>query len=92
MGFLSRLFGGDRPDRPAPVRWVWVATGRNQPEADLLANILRQQEIPAYVRGRVAATPEMMALAPHEVLVPSDRALEAHALIDPMVPLDGGVR
>lgn len=87
MGLLSRIFGRGRGPRPAPVRWVWVATGRNQPEADMLANILRREEIPAMVRGRVAATPEMMSLAPHEVLVPSDRALEAHALIDPMEPL-----
>jgi Putative prokaryotic signal transducing protein len=87
MGFLRTLLGRDRPPRPEPVRWVWVATGRNQPEADMLANILRQEDIPAFVRGRVAATPEMMSLAPHEVLVPSDRALEAHALIDPMEPL-----
>jgi hypothetical protein len=88
VGLLSRLFGGDRPDRPEPVRWVGVATVSNQPEADMLANILREEKIPAFVRGRVAGTPEMMAGAPHEVLVPSDRALEAHALIDPMVPLN----
>ena len=87
MGRLSRIFGRGHGPRAAPVRWVWVATGRNQPEADMLANMLRGASIPAMVRGRVAATPEMMSLAPHEVLVPSDRALEAHALIDPMEPL-----
>jgi hypothetical protein len=64
-----------------------VATGRNQPEADMLASILRRESIPALVRGREAATPEMMSLAPHEVLVPENRVLEAHALIDPMEPL-----
>lgn len=90
MGFLSRLFGGDREPRPAPVQWVLVATVRNQPEADMLANILRQEGVPAYVQGRAAATPEMLAAAPHAVFVPADRALEAHALIDPMVPLDSG--
>lgn len=90
MGLLNRLFGGDRGPRPESVRWVLVTTVRTQPEADMLANILRQEEIPAYVQGRAAATPEMLVSAPHAVFVPSDRALEAHALIDPMVPLDSG--
>jgi len=76
-----------RKQRPPPMRWVRVATGRNQPEADMLADILRNEGIVALVRGRVAGTPEMLAGAPHEVLVPEDRALEAHALIDPMEPL-----
>jgi hypothetical protein len=85
MGLLSRLLARRR--RAATTRWVRVATGRNQPEAELLAQILRGEAIPAAVRGLGAGVPEMLAGAPHEVLVPEARALEAHALIDPMEPL-----
>ncbi|MEW6582136.1 MAG: hypothetical protein AB1416_05175 [Actinomycetota bacterium] len=76
-----------RGKRPDPVRLVRVAVGRHQPEAEMLADILRRASIPALVRGLGAGTPEMLAAAPHEVLVPEERALEAHALIDPMEPL-----
>jgi Putative prokaryotic signal transducing protein len=86
VGLLSRLLGRDGRARSPSVRWVRVATARNQPEANMLAGMLRQQDIPAMVRG-IVAVPEMMDLAPHEVLVPGDRALEAHALIDPMEPV-----
>lgn len=77
-----------RGPRPAPVRLVRVAVGRHQPEAEMLADILRSESIPALVRGIGAGTPEMLAATPHEVLVSEDRALEAHALIDPMEPLE----
>jgi len=72
---------------PDPLRLVRVAIGRHQPEAEMLADILRRESIPALVRGLPAGTPDMLAAAPHEVLVPANRALEAHALIDPMEPL-----
>lgn len=56
----------------------------------MLVDILRQEDVPAYARRHGSAdVPEMMAAGPHVVMVPGDRALEAHALIDP-APADNG--
>jgi hypothetical protein len=62
-----------------------VAWTRNQVEAEMLVNILRNEDIPAFARRHGSAdVPEMMAAGPHVVMVPGDRAIEAHALIDPI--------
>jgi len=79
----------ERPPRPEPVRWVKIAFARHQPEADMLANLLAELEIPVLVRRTTIDVPDMLAGGPRELLVPADRALEARALLDPMEPLEG---
>jgi hypothetical protein len=72
------------PRKPA-TQWLPVAWTRNQPEADMLVNILRQSDVPAYARRHGSGdVPEMMSAGPHVVMVPASRALEAHALVDPI--------
>ncbi len=72
-----------RNREPAAVPWVIVAVARHQPEADLLVNLLHDGAIPAYHRrGRGFDVPEFLALGPREVMVPTDRAAEARALLD----------
>lgn len=56
----------------------------HQPEAEMLASWLAQLEIPALIRRTTFDVPDMMAGGPRELLVPSDRALEARALLDPV--------
>lgn len=78
-------------ERPPAVEWVPVAWVRNQPEADMLIDILRQEGIPAFERRHASCdVPDMLAGGPREVMVPAARALEAHAVLDPMVPEPGG--
>jgi len=79
----------ERPPRPEPVRWVKVAFARHQPEADMLANLLAELDIPVLVRRTTIDVPDMLAGGPRELLVPADRALEARALLDPMEPIEG---
>jgi hypothetical protein len=83
-----------RGDRPPPVEWVKVAFARHQPEAEMLASMLAELEIPTLVRRTTMDVPDMLAGGPRELLVPADRALEARALLDPMEPLEpeGGER
>jgi len=57
---------------------------RHEPEAQLIVSLLAALETPALVRRTTMDVPEMLAGGPREVLVPSDRALEARALLDPM--------
>jgi Putative prokaryotic signal transducing protein len=68
------------------MRWVRVAFARHQPEAEMLANMLAELDIPVVVRRATIDVPDMLAGGPRELLVPADRALEAHALIDPVGP------
>jgi len=76
------------PPRPPDPEWVRVAIARNQPEAEMIQGILGEAGIPAYVR-RMAGfdVPDYLAGGPRDIMVPGDRALEAHAVID---PLDAG--
>lgn len=81
---------GRRPGAPPPppeVPWVRVAIARNQPEAEMIQGLLADAGIPAYVR-RMAGfdVPDYLAGGPRDIMVPGDRALEAHAVVD---PLDG---
>ncbi|MCD6725669.1 MAG: hypothetical protein LT070_00300 [Solirubrobacteraceae bacterium] len=51
---------------------VVVARGRNQAEADLIANLLLEQGVPSLVRRSSAFdVPEMLAAGQRDVLVPS---------------------
>ncbi len=79
----------ERPPRPEPVRWTKVAFARHQPEAEMLAGLLAELEIPVLVRRTTMDVPDMLAGGPRELLVPADRALEARALLDPMEPIEG---
>jgi hypothetical protein len=86
MSFFRRR---ERPPRPEPVRWVKIAFARHQPEAEMLASLLAELEIPVLVRRTTIDVPDMRAGGPRELLVPADRALEARALLDPMEPIEG---
>jgi hypothetical protein len=77
-----------RGPRPEPVEWVKVAFARHQPEAEMLAGMLAELDIPVLVRRTTIDVPDMLAGGPRELLVPADRALEARALLDPMEPID----
>jgi hypothetical protein len=57
---------------------VTVAMGRNQSEADLIANLLLEEGIPSLVRRSAGAdVPEMMAAGARDVLVPASGAQAA---------------
>jgi hypothetical protein len=66
------------------VEWVKVAFARHQPEAEMLAGLLAELDIPVLVRRTTIDVPDMLAGGPRELLVPSDRVLEARALLDPL--------
>jgi hypothetical protein len=66
---------------------VPVAFARHQPEAEMLAGLLAELEIPVFVRRTTIDVPDMLAGGPRELLVPADRALEARALLDPQEPI-----
>ena len=71
--------------RPPEPSWVRVAWARHQPEAELIIGLLREAGIPAFARRSGGVdVPDMLAGGTREVLVPAGRALEAHALLDPM--------
>lgn len=79
-----------RPPARPPVRWVRVAFARHQPEAEMLAGLLAELEVPVVVRRTTIDVPDMLAGGPRELLVPVDRELEARALLDPLEPAPGG--
>ena len=58
---------------------VTVATGRNQTEADFIANLLLEEGIPSLVRRSAGAdVPDMLAAGARDVLVPASGAQAAH--------------
>jgi predicted amidophosphoribosyltransferase len=61
---------------------VTVAIGRNQAEADLIANLLLEEGIPSLVRRSAAAdVPEMLAAGARDVLVPASGAEAARQML-----------
>ena len=68
-----------------------VAVAQHQPEAELLANMLAEIEVPVMIRRASMDVPDMLAAGPRELLVPADREIEARALLDPLPeePVDG---
>lgn len=84
MGLFRRR---QRDPGPPPPRWVKVAFARHQPEAEMLAGLLAELEIPVLLRRTTFDVPDMLAGGPREVLVPAERELEARALLDPAEPL-----
>lgn len=81
--------GRTAESRPLP-QWVRVAIARNQPEAEMIQGILADSGVPSFVR-RMAGfdVPDFLAGGPRDIMVPADRALEAHAVIDPLEPAGG---
>ena len=61
-----------------------MAWARHQPEAEMLLGMLRElASRPGSGAPAAWTCPDMLAGGPRELLVPADRALEAHALLDP---------
>jgi hypothetical protein len=85
MGLFRR-----REPPPARPEWVKVAFARHQPEAEMLAALLAELEIPVLMRRATVDVPDMLAGGPRELLVPADRVIEARALLDPPEPIDPG--
>lgn len=83
---MSPFWRRRAPTPPRP-EWVRVAWARHQPEAEMLAGLLRELDIPVLMRRATVDVPDMLAGGPRELLVPADRALEARALLDPSEPL-----
>jgi hypothetical protein len=80
--FWRRRRGRERPPDPPP--WVAIAVARHQPEADLIVNMLREADVPAYHRRTIGFdVPDFVGFGAREVLVRADRADEARALLDP---------
>lgn len=77
-------FARARRRRPPPTPWVKVAFARHQPEAEMLAALLGELDIPVLMRRATFDVPDMLAAGPRELLVPADRELEARALLDPL--------
>lgn len=86
MGIFGRR---RREPEPPRIPWVKVAFARHQPEAEMLASLLGQLDIPVLMRRTTVDVPDMLAGGPRELLVPADRELEARALLDPAEPLEG---
>jgi hypothetical protein len=61
---------------------VTVATGRNQAEADFVANLLLEEGVPSLVRrSRGFDVPDMLAAGPRDVLVPSSGEQAAREIL-----------
>ncbi len=86
MSLFRRRGRAPREDRGP--EWVRVAYASHQPEAEMLAALLAELDIPVLVRRTTMDVPDMLAGGPRELLVPADRALEARALLDPVEPGD----
>ena len=61
---------------------VTVATGRNQAEADFVANILLEEGVPSLVRrSRGFDVPDMLAAGPRDILVPQSGETAAREIL-----------
>jgi hypothetical protein len=61
---------------------VRVATGRQQPEAELIQNLLLEEGVPSALRRtRGFDVPEMLAAGPRDVLVPQSGVVTAHEVL-----------
>ena len=70
--------GSRRGTGPA---WVRVTHALHQPEAEMLADMLRQAGIPALIRRTTVDVPEMLAGGPRAILVPESALAEARAVL-----------
>lgn len=69
-----------------PPAWVRVAVALHQPEAEMLAGMLHDLEIPVLIRRATMDVPEMLAGGPRELLVPPEHAADARAALAPPAP------
>lgn len=83
-------FRGAHGDRPSPPSWVRVALALHQPEAEMLAGMLGDLDIPVLIRRTTIDVPDMLAGGPRELLVPIEYADDARAALAPPAP-DGEV-
>ena len=61
---------------------VTVASGRNQAEADFIANLLLEEGVPSLVRrSRGFDVPDMLAAGPRDVLVPRSGEAAAREIL-----------
>lgn len=89
---------GERHERARKVQrrysegeLVTVATGRNQTEADFVANLLLEEGVPSLVRrSRGFDVPDMLAAGPRDVLVPQSGAAAAREILLQMELHDRG--
>ena len=80
---------GERHERARKVQrryaegdLVTVATGRNQAEADFVANLLLEEGVPSLVRrSRGFDVPDMLAAGPRDVLVPQSGEAAAREIL-----------
>ena len=84
MGRFTRR----RRDHPAPSPWVRVAFALHQPEAEMMAGILGDLDIPVLIRRTTMDVPDMLAGGPRELLVPEEHAADASAALAPLEPAD----
>lgn len=85
LGSVGLFRRGERRERSP--EWVRVAYARHQPEADMLASLLAELEIPVLIRRATMDVPEMMAGGPREILVPPERELEERTRLEPSEPI-----
>jgi hypothetical protein len=80
---------GDRAERARKIKrqysegeLVRVATGRHQPEAELIQNLLLDEGVPSTLtRTRGFDVPEMLAAGPRDVLVPQSGVATAREVL-----------
>ena len=85
-GMLRWLRRSDAP--PRQPSWLAVAHARNQFEAEMVVDILRQDGIPGFSRRSMGVdVPEFQVYGARVILVPAERAQEARALLD---SIEGG--
>jgi len=72
--------------RHPPSPWVRVAVALHQPEAEMLAGILGDLDIPVLIRRTTMDVPDMLAGGPRELLVPEEHAADARAALAPQAP------
>lgn len=66
---------------PRSEPWVRVTTALHQPEAEMLADMLRQGSIPCLIRRTTIDVPDMLAGGPREILVPPHALDSARAVL-----------
>jgi len=87
MARMLRRLRGTRRTTPSPPPWLAVAHARNQFEAEMLLQILRESDIPVSSRRSLGTdAPEAFAAGARVLLVAADRAAEAHEVLESLQP------
>lgn len=75
-----------------PVEWTKVTWAANQPEADLVVNLLREHGVAAFHRRAASAdVPDFLGGGPRDVLVARHDIDRAREIIDPQTDDAPGV-